>query len=688
MNDTDELEELAPGTLLQGKYRIERKLGGGGMSRVYLATHEALARRVAIKVVAGHDNVDRLQALRLREGRLRSQLTIEGVVQFIDTFVEHGRIYLVEEFVDGVDLGRWQQGRSLPEVLAAYASVAHTLAGLHAAYLVHRDVKPSNILIAVDGRPLIADFGLAVRQREVDSLTATGTTIIGTPTYMAPEIMRGAHTTGGAVDVYALGVMLFEWLTGKLPGGADPSKFMEMAVKRLRGYGAEDLAALDSVGSPRLRSLVTRMLSVDPNDRPSADAVASELRSMDSAPVDAEIVLPAASTGAFQVHGQRPPVPVTFDDLEVSATASKGVRLWAMRALPLLLVLGGVLLAWQLLAGPTVERVALRGLLPALAGGIALIAGVALVVVGLRRAPPKQAANPAVLAPVMARIQALEAHIKSRDQLTESVAMAVEDIGSRLDPERLASIIRESVLVALKELSPRDLPGSTDMARALETIAQLTRPKETRKSFWERWGSTVTVCSGTVSLAAGIFGLFASMGVISPNHSPEIKAIGPADLRARSRGTLVIPVDASDPDGDSLQYSYSVDQGTVEGNGNSARWTPPADRAVRAFQLQVKVTDDRRSVERSRTVMVNLPPTGRLVITPPAGPGGAFRIEARAEDADGDTLRYQWRDSTAKLSKDAGGIVFLDPPKHGVVVDVVCEVSDGLESVTLDGRVP
>ena len=210
------------GTVLSGRYRLESKLGSGGMSTVYLARDETLQRWVAVKVMHREmsDQPDQLERFR-REARAVAQLSHPNVVAVIDAGEDGGHPYIVFEYVEGETLKqRIDRLGRLPVVeAAAYGiEVGRGLAAAHAHRLIHRDVKPQNVLIDPEGRAKVTDFGIA-RSLESDGLTKTGR-VLGTTDYVAPEQAMG-QAVDARCDVYSLGVLLYEMLDrrGPVPGG-------------------------------------------------------------------------------------------------------------------------------------------------------------------------------------------------------------------------------------------------------------------------------------------------------------------------------------------------------------------------------------------------------------------------------------------------------------------------------------
>jgi tRNA A-37 threonylcarbamoyl transferase component Bud32 len=210
------------GTLLSGRYRLEAKLGSGGMSTVYLARDQTLDRQVAVKVMHREmsEQADQLERFR-QEARAVAKLSHPNVVSVIDAGEDGGHPYIVFEYVEGETLKQRiaRDGALEPQEAIAYAiEIARGLSVAHARKMVHRDIKPQNILIDAEGRAKLTDFGIS-RQLEQDGMTATGR-VLGTTDYVAPEQAMG-RSVDQRSDVYSLGVVLYEMLVGQVPFAAD-----------------------------------------------------------------------------------------------------------------------------------------------------------------------------------------------------------------------------------------------------------------------------------------------------------------------------------------------------------------------------------------------------------------------------------------------------------------------------------
>src|ERR687890_90732 len=206
------------GTLISERYRLDEKIGAGGMSSVYRAFDPTLERWVAIKLMHRDISSDPAQLERFRrEARSVARLNHPHVVTVIDAGEDEGAPYIVFEYVEGETLkDRIRRHGRLPvsEAVAYAIEIGRALEAAHASKLVHRDVKPQNVLIDQDGRAKVTDFGIA-RSLEAQGLTADGR-VLGTTDYVSPEQALGRPVSGQS-DLYSLGIVLFEMLTGDVP---------------------------------------------------------------------------------------------------------------------------------------------------------------------------------------------------------------------------------------------------------------------------------------------------------------------------------------------------------------------------------------------------------------------------------------------------------------------------------------
>jgi serine/threonine-protein kinase len=314
---------LSVETLAEGRYRVEDVLGRGGMASVYLARDAELERPVAVKVLAEHladqpDFRDRF----LREARLAAQLSHPNVVQVFDVGEEDGKPFIVMECVEGSTLAEElkERGRLEPEEVVDVAlQICGGLEHAHAAGLVHRDIKPQNLLLRPDGTVKIADFGIA-RAAETTRLTQIGS-VLGTAAYLAPEQALGEEVTASA-DIYSLGCVLYELLAGRTPYIFQT--LPELAVKH-REETIEPLRELRPEISKRLEAAIMHALARKPDYRPeSAAAFAEELAMASPDPPTRPIPL-ASGTAATQVLGS--PTQTETRPLRAAAPArSRGRR--------------------------------------------------------------------------------------------------------------------------------------------------------------------------------------------------------------------------------------------------------------------------------------------------------------------------------------------------------------------------
>jgi eukaryotic-like serine/threonine-protein kinase len=222
------------GTLLSGRFRLEERVGSGGMSTVYRAFDETLERWVAIKILQNEiaDDDDQLERFR-REARSVARLNHPHVVTVIDAGEDQGCPYIVFEYISGETLKERirRLGRlPVPEALAYAIEIARALEAAHAEMLVHRDVKPQNVLLDTDGRAKVTDFGIARSLEGDGGLTLAGR-VLGTTDYVSPEQALGQEVTPQS-DIYSLGIVLYEMLTGDVPFKADAP--VAVAMKHVR----------------------------------------------------------------------------------------------------------------------------------------------------------------------------------------------------------------------------------------------------------------------------------------------------------------------------------------------------------------------------------------------------------------------------------------------------------------------
>jgi serine/threonine-protein kinase len=262
-------------TLFDGRYRIQRKLGAGGMADVYLAEDQELGRRVAIKILNGrHANDDQFIERFRREAKNAAALNHPNIVSIYDRGEAEDTYYIAMEFLDGRTLKELIVSRGAAPVNVAIEYARQILSALRFAHrhgIVHRDIKPHNVLVDSDGRVKVTDFGIA--RAGTSQMTEAGS-IVGTAQYLSPEQARGGEVDPRS-DLYSLGVVLYELLTGKTPfDGETP---VEIAMKHLSNAPKPPSKLRPDI--PReLDMVVMRALAKNPDDRyQSADEMEADL---------------------------------------------------------------------------------------------------------------------------------------------------------------------------------------------------------------------------------------------------------------------------------------------------------------------------------------------------------------------------------------------------------------------------
>lgn len=258
-----------------GTSRVVREIGRGGMSVVYEGYQEALDRRVAVKALgAAALRSEELEERFRREGRAYAQIHHASIVAVHDLVEKDEGLYLVTEFVDGADLDALVSKGALPPdcVAAIGAAVADALDCIHAHALLHRDVKPGNLMVARDGAVKVMDFGI-VKDALAEPLTRTGT-VVGTPYYLAPEVL-GGDAEDERSDVWALGVTLYELATGVRPFTGKDYQVLFAAVRKGRLVPVREVAPRVP---RRLARAIERCLDKRPERRwETAGLLAAEL---------------------------------------------------------------------------------------------------------------------------------------------------------------------------------------------------------------------------------------------------------------------------------------------------------------------------------------------------------------------------------------------------------------------------
>jgi serine/threonine-protein kinase len=349
---TAPLPNLTAGDVVSGRYRLEAHLGSGATSAVWRARDLDLGRVVALKALFGAGVDPQLASRFEREGTILGRLSHPNVVPVFATGNDGGRPYLVMAYVDGLSVDHALADGPLPveEALDLAADIAAGLAAAHRAGVVHRDVKPANIVRGSDGVPRLVDFGIA-RADDLTSMTRADS-VLGTATYLSPEQARG-EVPSPASDVYALGCVLYEALTGHPPFEADSP--LAVAYRHVHDAPAPPRSLRPEI-PPGVEAVVLRSLAKDPFDRyptgaeleddlrrvrrGEAPLVASDetaaLTPVAAAPADATMLLPAVDAAEV------------IDPSPLAEPAPRSARPWwigaaaAAAALVLALVLGNL----------------------------------------------------------------------------------------------------------------------------------------------------------------------------------------------------------------------------------------------------------------------------------------------------------------------------------------------------------
>ncbi len=227
-----------PSTTRLGKYALVRELGRGGMGVVYEALDTQLDRKVALKLLLVNPNLDpkdrKLEQDRfVQEAQLSAKLKHPNIVTVYEAGVLEGRQFLAMELVEGRPFGEWRQGANLKDQISVLRDVALAVHHAHEQGILHRDLKPRNILVGRNNQPFVTDFGLAKSMGKGASLSLTGSgAVVGTPAYMSPEQAQGLERIDWRTDIYSLGVILYEIMAGRPPfQGESPIEILMKVVK-------------------------------------------------------------------------------------------------------------------------------------------------------------------------------------------------------------------------------------------------------------------------------------------------------------------------------------------------------------------------------------------------------------------------------------------------------------------------
>jgi hypothetical protein len=658
---------LDVGRVLQNRYELKQRLSDGDLSIVFAALDRKTGRDVVIKSV--QVGRDRSQALLLREARLQRGLASLGVVPTaIDEFVEGGSVFLVQEQVEGKSLADWQQRRSIGEVVDLYARLAKTLARLHNAGVVHRDLKPDNVIVRKsDGQPLLLDLGLAVATREHDELTSTGA-VVGTPTYFAPEVIIG-KPLGPPTDMYSLGVMFFEVILGKLPWKADSfGTIVESILRFDRDAVLSPLAPLAKLGLP---GLIRNILDPEPAKRPAADAVSDQLGRL------------AATLRACQLENQ--PLPLDAAGIQSISSRTKDLAPIAVeaevvdrpktnRSRLIRLVLGAlafvVLIAYELI---------IKDRAGAVAGAIALIGFGSGVLIAALREQRKVSRIDRRLSDesveLKQRLSAIEKRLDEANALSASVALMID--------EGISNFLRRTQMMALLELQPAGGLPVQESARIEALVKEQLRkrkpPLSKRLKLW------FSVIAGAAAAAGGVAKGIQLLGLWHPGGKPRVSSIV-MPMRVHRGRRVKIEVKALPAEGATM-FFYEGGHGTLEPrepHEAHADWIAPQDPSLLTDTIKASVEDEHhhRAEWFPHEVMLLPPLDGAIEST--ADGNGSYTLTAKCAGTDDHALTYEWWVASGNAE-----IQPRDKPEVGLhlgqptptQVRIVCRISDDTDSI-------
>jgi serine/threonine protein kinase len=317
------MAEVAPGQVFDGRYRIERKLGSGGMADVWLAEDTHLQRQVALKVLHARYAQDREFVERFkREAESAAGLAHPNVVAVYDRGSSDGNSYIAMQYVEGPTLKQMiDSGLSPEQAVLLVRQVLEAARFAHRNGIVHRDLKPQNVIVDAEGKAVVTDFGIA--RAGVSEITQTGS-VMGTPHYLSPEQAQGFEVTPVS-DLYAIGVILYEALTGRVPFEGESA--VAVAMKQVSQTPQRPSSIRPTI-SPALDAVVMRALEKDPGQRfQSADAFIAAL--------DQAMREPQAGAGT-QAFAPLP--PVVAEETSEEEESKRRRNWWIVAALAAVLV--------------------------------------------------------------------------------------------------------------------------------------------------------------------------------------------------------------------------------------------------------------------------------------------------------------------------------------------------------------
>jgi eukaryotic-like serine/threonine-protein kinase len=338
--------EIGQGAVIDGRYRLLQKLGSGGMADVWLAEDPHLQRRVALKVLHGHFAQDREFVERFRrEAEAAAGLQHPNIVAIFDRGEVEGTYYIAMQYLEGRSLKELiDEGLSSDRAVGLIRQVLEAAGFAHRHGVVHRDLKPQNVIVDRDGKATVTDFGIA--RAGASEITRAGS-VMGTPHYLSPEQAQGLDVTAVS-DLYSVGTILFEALTGRVPFEADSA--VAIAMKQV-SQAPQRPSSINPEVSPALDAVVMRALEKDPGHRfQSADAFIAAL--------DAALRDPAGGRGTAAFAPLPPPVASPDQGADAGLTPEEEAarkrrrRRWMLVALAILI---GALIGFALTRDTTAE---------------------------------------------------------------------------------------------------------------------------------------------------------------------------------------------------------------------------------------------------------------------------------------------------------------------------------------------
>ncbi len=319
------MPEVNEGSVVDGRYRVLRRLGSGGMADVWLAEDTHLQRQVALKVLHKRFAQDREFVERFRrEAESAAGLQHPNIVSVYDRGEFEGTYYIAMQYVDGPTLKALIDAGLNPEqAVAMIRQVLEAARFAHRNGIVHRDLKPQNVIVDAEGKAIVTDFGIA--RAGVSEITQTGS-VMGTPHYLSPEQAQGFEVTAVS-DLYSIGVLLYEALTGRVPFEGESA--VAVAMKQV-SQTPQRPSSINPQVSPALDAVVMRALEKDPGERfQSADAFIAAL--------DAALREPGVGSGTASFA---PLPPVVATPLEEDPEEEKSKRRWIWIAVAVAAVVG------------------------------------------------------------------------------------------------------------------------------------------------------------------------------------------------------------------------------------------------------------------------------------------------------------------------------------------------------------